>query len=92
MAEVKEAHRRTQDRFMSSPFSVEAVALLEEVGMSRYKVPSGEVTNLPFILQSLSRQASRAMEGGLHLLQDQVLCREIENVSHGIPLGSVENL
>ena len=33
-----------------------------------------------------------ASDGKLHLLQDQVLCREIENVSHGIPLGSVENL
>lgn len=35
--------------FMSSPFSVEAVELLERVGMKRYKIPSGEVTNLPFL-------------------------------------------
>jgi N,N'-diacetyllegionaminate synthase len=35
--------------FLSSPFSVEAVDLLEEVGVGRYKVPSGEVTNLPLI-------------------------------------------
>ena len=32
--------------FMSSPFSIEAVELLERVGVERYKVPSGEVTNL----------------------------------------------
>ena len=31
---------------MSSPFSVEAVELLERIGLPAYKIPSGEVTNL----------------------------------------------
>ena len=35
--------------FLSSPFSIEAVELLEEVDVARYKVPSGEVTNLPYL-------------------------------------------
>jgi N,N'-diacetyllegionaminate synthase len=35
--------------FLSSPFSLEAVDLLEAVGVSAYKVPSGEVTNLPLL-------------------------------------------
>jgi N-acetylneuraminate synthase len=35
--------------FLSSPFSEEAVDLLEAVGVARYKVPSGEVTNLPLL-------------------------------------------
>ncbi len=35
--------------FLSSPFSAEAVELLESVGVTRYKVPSGEVTNLPLL-------------------------------------------
>lgn len=35
--------------FLSSPFSEAAVDLLEEVGVSRYKIPSGEVTNLPLL-------------------------------------------
>jgi N-acetylneuraminate synthase len=35
--------------FLSSPFSLEAVDLLEHVGVRRYKVPSGEVTNLPLL-------------------------------------------
>lgn len=35
--------------FLSSPFSVEAVDFLEIIGVSRYKIPSGEVTNLPYI-------------------------------------------
>lgn len=35
--------------FISSPFSIEAVELLEGVGVARYKIPSGEVTNLPYL-------------------------------------------
>lgn len=35
--------------FLSSPFSIEAVELLEKVEVKRYKVPSGEVTNLPLL-------------------------------------------
>jgi N,N'-diacetyllegionaminate synthase len=35
--------------FLSSPFSMEAVELLEKVGVDRYKIPSGEVTNLPML-------------------------------------------
>ncbi|QYJ95155.1 N-acetylneuraminate synthase family protein [Shewanella spartinae] len=31
--------------FISSPFSVAAVNLLEEIGVSRYKIGSGEITN-----------------------------------------------
>jgi len=35
--------------FLSSPFSIEAVELLEKVEVKRYKIPSGEVTNLPLL-------------------------------------------
>lgn len=35
--------------FLSSPFSVEAVNLLEGVGIGRYKIPSGEVSNIPLL-------------------------------------------
>lgn len=38
-----------QVEFLSSPFSVEALDLLEKIGVKRYKIPSGEVTNLPLL-------------------------------------------
>jgi len=40
--------------FLSSPFSEEAVDLLESVGVPQYKIPSGEVTNLP-MLEKIAR-------------------------------------
>lgn len=35
--------------FLSSPFAIEAVDLLEQVGVAAYKIPSGEVSNLPLL-------------------------------------------
>lgn len=35
--------------FLSSPFSTEAVELLEDIGTGRYKIGSGEVSNTPLI-------------------------------------------
>jgi N,N'-diacetyllegionaminate synthase len=35
--------------FMSTPFDEEAAGLLLALGMKRIKIPSGEITNLPFI-------------------------------------------
>jgi N,N'-diacetyllegionaminate synthase len=47
---VLKAHCEAQGiGFISSPFSIEAVHLLEKLGMSVYKIPSGEVTNLPYL-------------------------------------------
>lgn len=49
------AHAKSRNiDFLSSPFSIEAVALLESVGISRYKIPSGEVSNLP-MLEAVAR-------------------------------------
>ena len=36
-------------KFLSSPFSLAAVDILREVGCGMYKIPSGEVTNIPLI-------------------------------------------
>ena len=35
--------------FISSPFSIAAVDMLEDIDISAYKIPSGEVTNIPYL-------------------------------------------
>jgi N,N'-diacetyllegionaminate synthase len=46
--------------FLSSPFSLEAVELLEAVGLSVYKIPSGEVTNLP-LLERIAKTGGKVL-------------------------------
>ncbi|ABD06244.1 N-acetylneuraminate synthase [Rhodopseudomonas palustris HaA2] len=41
--------KSTKVDFLSSPFSLEAVDLLEDVGVAAYKIPSGEVSNIPLL-------------------------------------------
>lgn len=41
--------RQAKVEFLSTPFSLEAVELLDRLGMAAWKVGSGEVTNLPMI-------------------------------------------
>jgi len=53
-SELAEHARERDIAFFSSPFSIEAVELLEAVGVRLWKVGSGEVTNLP-LLERLAR-------------------------------------
>lgn len=46
--------------FLSSPFSEQAVELLDELGMRRWKIPSGEVTNLP-LLDAVARRGGQVL-------------------------------
>jgi len=43
---LKERCAERSIEFVVSPFSIEAVERLERIGIDRYKIPSGEVTNL----------------------------------------------
>ena len=36
-------------RFLSSPFDFESIDLLNELGLNLFKIPSGEITNLPYL-------------------------------------------
>lgn len=40
--------------FLSTPFDIESADMLEDLGMPIYKIPSGEITNLPY-LRHISR-------------------------------------
>src|SRR5580698_10249506 len=42
-------------QFLSSPFDTESADLLDDLNVSQFKIPSGEITNLPF-LEHLARK------------------------------------
>ncbi len=80
------AHCDARDvMFLSSPFSEEAVDLLEEVGMEQYKIPSGEVTNIP-MLEKIARLGKPVvLSSGMSSWEE--LDRAVEVIQrHGAPL------
>jgi N,N'-diacetyllegionaminate synthase len=43
-------HCRSRDiMFLSSPFDLESIELLHSLGLEIFKIPSGEITNLPYL-------------------------------------------
>lgn len=51
--------------FVSTPFSMEAVDLLERVGMPLWKIASGEVTNLPLLRRVAATGAPVLLSSGM---------------------------
>ena len=41
--------RKRQVRFLSTAFDIESIDLLIELGIDLFKIPSGEITNLPYL-------------------------------------------
>ncbi|NQY73418.1 MAG: N-acetylneuraminate synthase family protein [Candidatus Margulisbacteria bacterium] len=59
------AEKECHVRFISSPFSIEAVDLLEDLGIQEYKIPSGEVTNLPLLKRILRTNKPVLLSSGM---------------------------
>lgn len=78
--------------FMSSAFSVAGVSILANLGMKIYKVPSGEVINLPYlrkvasvakkVILSTGMANLEEIETALDILQEQGLSKENITVLH----------
>ncbi|MDK2821975.1 MAG: N,N-diacetyllegionaminate synthase [Clostridia bacterium] len=52
--EFKELYDYCQQKeidFLSTPFDLESIDFLAGLGMDRWKIPSGEITNLPYLLR-----------------------------------------
>lgn len=47
--QVKKQCEECEVKFIVSPFSIEAVKILEEIGVDAIKLPSGEITNIPYL-------------------------------------------
>lgn len=60
-------------RFLSTPFDFESIGFLTSLGMDCMKVPSGEITNLPYL--------RRIAQAGLPVIMSTGMCRlgEIED-------------
>jgi N-acetylneuraminate synthase len=82
----KEAHqelmRYCQDKgilFMSSPFDEMSADLLDEIDVAVFKVPSGEITNLPFLGHIARKQKPMLISTGMSYLSEvEMAVRTVE--------------
>lgn len=56
---------RRHIRFLSTPFDEASADFLEALGMDRFKIPSGEVTNLPFLAFLARKRRPLIMSTGM---------------------------
>lgn len=56
--------------FLSTPFDLESIDFLEKLGMDFWKLPSGEVTNLPYLIRIAGNGWPIVMSTGMCLLQE----------------------
>ncbi len=61
----KYAEEECKVDFISSPFSIEAVELLEQVDIKKYKIPSGEVSNIPLLVKIANTKKPVILSSGM---------------------------
>lgn len=56
--------------FMSTPFDSESIEFLATLGMDYWKIPSGEITNKPYLRQIASKGGKIIMSTGMSTLEE----------------------
>lgn len=62
---LKEHCDRIGITFLSTPFDLESVAFLDSLNMPFWKIPSGEITNLPYLLAIANTKKAVVMSTGM---------------------------
>lgn len=62
--------RKNNIRFQSTAFDLESLALLDKLGMTIWKIPSGEITNLPYLKKIGSLNAEVILSTGMSTLEE----------------------
>jgi N,N'-diacetyllegionaminate synthase len=86
-------HCKSRDiQFFSTGFDTESVDLLVELGLNRFKIPSGEITNLPYlrhigrygkpVILSTGMANQKEIEAALNVLEQAGTSRKCITVLH----------
>jgi len=68
--------------FLSTPFDNESIGFLDKLGMDVWKIPSGEVTNYPYLVKIAETHKPIIMSTGMCTLDDIEIALQVLN-SHG---------
>jgi len=66
--ELMDHCRKNDIMFLSSPFDEESADLLEHLGVTAFKIPSGEITNLPFLTHLAGKRKPLILSTGMSTL------------------------
>ena len=69
-AELKEYCNQKGIMFLSTPFDLESIDFLAELGVKTWKIPSGEITNYPFLRAIGRRKENVIMSTGMCTLEE----------------------
>lgn len=75
-------------QFLSSPFDIESIDLLQQMNLRTFKIPSGEITNLPYLRKIGGLNRRIILSTGMADLTDIGNAIDII-VSAGTPLGKI---
>jgi N-acetylneuraminate synthase/N,N'-diacetyllegionaminate synthase len=72
--------------FLSSAFDEESADLLEKLGVVAYKIPSGEITNLPYLRHLASKGRCLIVSTGMSDLDEVKTCVEAIRETADVPI------
>lgn len=56
--------------FLSTAFDIESIDFLESLGMNTWKIPSGEITNLPYLIKIAKLKKKVILSTGMSTMQE----------------------
>lgn len=68
--EIKRYCEEQDIEFLSTPFDIESIDFLKELGMKFWKIPSGEVTNTPYLIKIAKIGKPIIMSTGMCTLEE----------------------
>jgi N,N'-diacetyllegionaminate synthase len=68
--ELIEHCKKKTIKFLSTPFDLESIDLLFDLGIELYKIPSGEITNYPYLKKIAQKSLPVIMSTGMATMQE----------------------
>ncbi len=75
-------------KFLCSPFDLESISMLDELGLDIFKVPSGEITNLPYLQKLGGLRKKLILSTGMATLEEIQEALDVV-VTAGTPLANI---
>lgn len=61
---------KVEIKFLSTPFEIDSVHFLDELGCNIWKIPSGEITNLPYLIEIAKTGKDIILSTGMSTLEE----------------------